>query len=344
MDIEENDDIASALRSAMEESSAAEPEVEVTPEPERKRGPDGKFTANADDTEVEAAARLEPKEKALEEAKTDEAKDEAAAPQTLSVERPPSSWTPAAREKWNDIDPDIRQEIIRREEASMNGVRQIQERFQPMQQFVESMRPVAQEAQAAGMQPDQYIYNLASSERVLRTADLPTKFNELMRIADQYGLPLRDIINKSVGEEVIKAPKQAAQTQLPPEVAQELQYMRQWRENNEREQSTTMVETFGKDKDFFNDVRHQMADLVERGLANSLDDAYDKACWSNPEVRKVMLAREKGSVISDKSKAAAGASIKPGGKVHVDVDDDADSDDLAATIRQSYERAATGRI
>jgi hypothetical protein len=225
----------------------------------------------------------------------------------------------------------------------MNGVRQIQERFQPMQQFVNSMRPVAQEAQSAGMQPDEYIYSLAQSERVLRTADMPTKFNELMRIADQYGLPLRDIINKSVGEEVIKAPRQAAQMQLPPEISQELQYMRQWRENNEREQSTTMVETFGKDKDFFNDVRHQMADLVERGLATSLDDAYEKACWSNPEVRSVMLSREKGAAITDKARAAAGTSIKTGGKVDVKIDDDGD-DDLASTIRKSFQAASTGRV
>jgi len=343
MDIEENDDIASSLREAFSAQESAGDEGVSEKEDSRKRDESGKFVANAEDTPVEAAARLEPKEKAPAEAKTDEAKVSPEVPQTLSVERPPSSWTPAAREKWNAIDPDIRQEIIRREEASMNGVRQIQERFQPMQQFVESMRPVAQEAQAAGMQPDQYIYNLASSERVLRTADLPTKFNELMRIADQYGLPLRDIINKSVGDEIIKAPKQAAQTQLPPEVAQELQYMRQWRENNERQQSISMVEDFGKDKDFFNDVRHVMADLVERGIANSLDDAYDKACWSTPEVRTVMLQREKGSAITDKARAAAGTSIKTGGRVDVKLDDDGD-DDLADTIRKSFNAAATGRI
>jgi hypothetical protein len=207
------------------------------------------------------------------------------------------------------------------------------------------MRPVAQEAQSAGMAPDQYIYSLAQSERVLRTADMPTKFAELMRIADQYGLPLGEIINKSVGQEVIKAPKpNAVQAQLPPEVAQELQAMRQWRESNEREQSINMVESFGKDKDFFNDVRHQMADLVERGLANSLDDAYDKACWSNPEVRKVMLAREKGSVITDQARAAAGTSIKTGGKVDVRLDEDGSDEDLADTIRKSYQAAASGRI
>jgi len=273
---------------------------------------------------------------------------EAAAPTTpvaLSTDKPPQSWTPAAREKWANLDPDIRAEVIRREEASANGVRQIQERFVPMQQFVDQMTPIAQEAHSIGADPVSYMHSLANTERLLRTADLPAKFNEIMRLADQYGIPLRDVINQSVGQEVIKAP-QRQQMQMPPELQQELNYMRQWREQQESQQAVDIVEDFGEDKDFFNDVRHIMADLVERGMAGDLDQAYDQACWMVPEVRQVMLARQgqaaATSKIATKQAKAAGASIPAGGRVAV-ADDGAEDDDISATVRRAW-AASQGRM
>jgi len=179
----------------------------------------------------------------------------------------------------------------------------------------------------------------------LRQADMPTKFNELMRIADQYGIPLRDVINKSVGQEVIKAPVQQ-QMQMPPEMQQEIQYMRQWRENMESQQAHSVVNQFGSDKEFIGDVRNVMADLIEKGLANDLPSAYDQACWMVPEVRQVMLARQgqtaAAGAITQKQVKAAGASLSAGGKVAV-ADEGAEDDDISATVRRAY-AAAQGRV
>ncbi len=267
------------------------------------------------------------------------------APVALSTEKPPQSWTPSAREKWATLDPEIKAEVIRREEASANGVRQIQEKFAPMQGFVEQMRPVAAEAQAVGSDPVTYIHNMAMSERTLRTADMPTKFNELLRIADQYGIPLRDVINKSVGQEVLKAPQQQ-QMQLPPELQQELAAIRQWRQESERGQANQIVTQFGSDKEFINDVRNVMADLIERGMAADLPTAYDQACWMVPEVRQVMLARQgqaaTAGAITQKQVKAAGASLSAGGKVAV-ADEGSEDDDISATVRRAFV-AAQGRV
>lgn len=334
MDIDRNeDDIAGALREAFNE----QPEVVE----ERARDESGKFTAKADgnDSPVEAAAKLEP------EAPVVESQPAVDAPQTLSADRPPSSWTPAAREKWAAIDPDIRNEIIRREEASMNGVRQMQERFAPMQQVMEQLQPVAVEAQQIGTDPVSYVHSLVQSERALRTADMPTKFNELLRIADQYGIPLRDVINKSVGQEVLKAPQQN-QMQIPPEFQQELAEIRNWRYEQEQQQINYGVKTFGQDKEFFNDVRNVMADLIERGMAADVPSAYDQACWMVPEVRQVMLARQgqPQAQVTQRQQAAAAASMPAGGKINVKVDEDSDDDDIGATVRNAFNRAATGRV
>lgn len=335
----EGEDLYEDVRSAF---NAAE---ELQDEPAAEEAADG--SSSVEQTVRDEAGRFAKKQEAEAAGAEVQPVAEAAPsdPVALSAEKPPQSWTPAAREKWATLDPDIKAEIIRREEASANGVRQIQERFAPAGQFIDQMKPVAYEAQQAGADPVSYIQGLATSERTLRTADMPTKFNELMRIADQYGIPLRDVINKSVGQEVIKAPQQP-QMQMPPEMQQEIQYMRQWRESMETQQANSFVNQFGADKEFLGDVRLVMADLIERGLANDLPTAYDQACWMVPEVRQVLLARQgqtaAAGAITQKQAKATGVSLSSGGKVSV-ADDGADDEDISATVRRAY-AAAQGRV
>jgi len=332
----EGEDLYEDVRSAFSAAEELQDEPAVVAETD----------ASVEETVRDEAGRFAAKK--AEEAATPEVVTEAAPsdPVALSTDKPPQSWTPASREKWAALDPDIKAEVIRREEASANGVRQIQERVAPMQQFVDQMRPVANEAQAAGTDPVSYIQGMAQSERTLRTADMPAKFNELMRIADQYGIPLREVINKSVGQEVLKAPQQQQQMQMPPEFQQELNYMRQWREGQETQYATNTVESFGAGKDFFNDVRGVMANLVERGLATDLEQAYDQACWMVPEVRQVMLARQgqaaATTAMTTKQVKAAGVSIPTGGKVVV-ADEDAEDEDISATVRKAF-TASQGRV
>lgn len=328
-------DVMSAYKAAeeLQEDNSSEPEASTQPEDDVVRDETGRFAAKQKEEVGDA------KVQAVEE------QPAPTSPVELSTEKPPQSWTPAAREKWSSLDPEIRKEIIRREEASANGVRQMQERFAPAGQFIDQMRPVAAEAQAIGADPVSYIHNLAMSERTLRTADLPTKFNELMRIADQYGIPLRDVINKSVGQEVLKAPQQTPQMQLPPQIQQELNEIRQWRAQAEQQQANALVQTFGEGKEFLHDVKDIMADLIERGLAPDLPTAYDQACWMVPEVRQVLLARQGQQASSEsvalRQKQAAGSSIPASGKVAVS-SDDSDDEDISATVRKAF-IAAQGR-
>ncbi len=329
------------IRAAMEESSGEESSTE------KPRDESGKFTTKYGESEVDAAARLEPKAKTPP---TEEAPVEPAAggedQQLLTEDKAPRGWSPAAREKWTSIPDDLRKEILRREEASVLGVRQMQEKFAPAENFIRSLEPILNESRGIGVAPEQYMMALASSERLLRTADLPSKFNELLRIADQYGIPLRDIVNQSVGQQVLAAP-QNRQTAVPTEVQRELNEMRQWREQFENNNVTAEITRFSADKEFFEDVRLKMATFIETGAETTLQAAYDAACWATPAVREVLLARtgqqKQGDYLKARQTAAAGASTKPSGTVDVKVSDD-DEDDLASTIRKEYARSATGRV
>lgn len=320
---------------------------------ERERDESGKFVAKEGESETEAAARLEPEgkkvetpEKAQEPAPTQEQEGQ----HLLTEDKAPRGWAPAIREKWNTIPEDIRKEILRREEASAVGVRQLQENYAPLEQFVGAISPFIQEARQNGVAPEQYIGSVLASERILRRADLPTKFQEILRIADQYGVPLRDIINASVGEEVLAKPQQRGDAYVPPAVAQELAEARKWREQFEQRSINSELAAFSTGKEFYEDVRSGMAVFVEGGQAKSLQEAYDMACWANPAVREVLLARQAGEKqktdLEKRQAAASGASPKPKGEVDVKVPDKGndDDDDLAATVRAAFAEATSGRI
>src|SRR5690606_5667625 len=157
----------------------------------------------------------------------------------------------------------------------------------PIRQFTESLGAVIQEATGLGVAPAQYIHNLAAAERGLRTGAPEQKFETLLALADQYGIPLRQAINGSAGKELLPARQQPAQ--LPPEVLRELEEARQFRTTYQAQTVQQQVTEFSKGKEFFEDVREQMAALFDSGQASDLSEAYDKAVWLHPEVRQVLI-------------------------------------------------------
>lgn len=325
-----SDSIRDDIEAALKEQDEREPEGQIEQEEEL-------------DEEVEVP---EPEKNEPEKPEEPEVKEpEAAKPEqegTWSPEKAPTSWSPKVREQWGKLPEDVRKEIVRREEASVQGVRKLQEEFQPVRQFAEQLSPFIQEARHLGADPTQYIANVMVAERQLRSQDPNEKFNALLNIADTYGIPLRQYLG---GKQV---PTQSAPA-IPAAVQQELQAMRQWREQEQAQQLQSQIEEFSKGAEFFEDVRNDMAVLLESGAAKDLKEAYDKAVWINPEVREVMLAREaegkkKAAANQRRAKASSvsveGADNKPG--VEVDLPDDDDS--TAAIIREQFKAASSGRV
>ena len=272
--------------------------------------------------------------------------DSSTAPGNWKEDKAPQSWTPKMREKWGELPQDVRQEIVRREEAAVAGFRQLNEKFAPAQRVMEGLAPVFQEAQQYGADPVQHISNVMQTERVLRTADVKGKFQAIMQIADQYGVPLRDIINESVGEKVFPSAAQQQATTLPPQVEQELAQMRAWREEQSANSAKAVVDAFAAGKEFFQDVAPLMGTLMQSGAAADLQSAYDQACWMNPEVREVLIQRQTGQQqktnLQDRQARATAASLPSRGKVDVKVDN-GDEDDLAATVANAIHEL-NGRV
>jgi len=319
-----------------------------------------------EETVVETAAKLEPEvkdpEPVVEEGKEPEAKEpeeEGKEPEAkepveeektdplLVQDKAPSGWTPKVREQWATIPKDVRDEILRREDASAQGVRKLQEETAPMRGFVQQLDPFIKEAINNGANPAQYIGNVMAAERALRAPSQDDRFAALLNIADQYGIPLREVINASVGREVLQkaAPSQPS---VPPEIQRELEESRKWREQQSMESTNREIAAFKSGKEFFDDVAPYMANLMEAGAATTLQDAYDQAIWAVPTVREVLLGRQgKTNATNDlkeKQKAAAAAGIKSNDTIGVKTKkkDGEDESSLADDIREAF-AAQAGR-
>ena len=330
-------------------SDSIRDDIEAAMKADEERKPEVELEAGGKEEELDTEVEVpEPEKNEPEAAKPEEQakpEPEAAKPEepegTWSPEKAPTSWSPKVREQWGKLPEDVRKEIVRREEASVQGVRKLQEEFQPVRQFAEQLSPFIQEARQLGADPTQYIANVMVAERQLRSQDPNEKFNALLNIADTYGIPLRQYIGGG------QAPAQSAPA-VPAAVQQELQAMRQWREQEQAQQLQNQIEEFSKGAEFFEDVRIEMAGLLDSGAAKDLKEAYEKAIWINPEVREVMLARQ----AAEKQKAAANqrrsrassVSVEGADKPGVEVPLDNDDDSTAAIIREQFAAQQSGRV
>ena len=75
----------------------------------------------------------------------------------------------------------------------------------------------------------------------------------------------------------------------------QFQHQQQAGHQQQVQQANSEVAAFGKNAEFLNDVRHDMADLVDmahgRGQTMTLQDAYNKACALNPQIAQVLEER-----------------------------------------------------
>lgn len=345
-----NDDVAAAISELEAEGTTATEAVEKLEPTTQERGEDGKFksTKKVESEETQDPPKVETQQETTTEVKEDPQQAPLGGDpdkQILSQDKAPSSWTPKAREHWASLPEEARKEILRREEDGVKGIRQLQEQMAPFTQFAGTLEPFIKEALDNRVDPGQYIGNVMQAERRLRSGSAEERFSALVEIAEGYGIPLRNIINEAMGTEVIPHPSlapKATAPSIPASVQQELDEARKIKEDAQKS-LIKEIEDFSKVNEFFEDVRTDMAALMDMGRATSLADAYEKACKINPDVQQIIEQRASQPKLSDKQKAAASISGTSSNSAETGNSDFDDDDDTEATVRKAIARAS-GRI
>lgn len=336
MDIENEDDIGADIAAAFAEHNGNIPEPKE-PEPRAEVEPEVKEPVDSARVRDETGKFAKAPETVQDESNTSTAPEE---PEPVTTDiRPPNSWKAEAKAIFNDLPPLAREEIARRELDMQRGAQKLQQQLANYAPLDEILAPRQEKLALNGQTSATYIRALVAADDMLSNPQ--TGAQALAQLAQMYGIPY--------GQGQAPAP-QSPQDPAIQTVFQKIQTLEQQlqaREQAEREatQQTyqAQIEAFQADPKnlYFEDVKPQMAVLLNSGEAQTLQEAYDQACWMKPNIRALVQAdqrkaeqaaateaararteaakRASGSVVGS---SGLGASVKPAVNQNNSIEDD----------------------
>lgn len=268
---------------------------------------------------------------------------------TLDPSKPPQGWRPEVKEKWNTLPEDIRTEVIRREQDSARGVERLQKYYEPMEQVYEAIAPHANYFQHIQRNPQEYLQEVIQMEQSLTLGNPAQKLETVLKIGEQYGIPLRQIIDASMNGQLESTLRQSHQQfgtpqPIPPHVQQEINRLRALEASQAEMTATTQLNEFlATNPPFFNEVGEEMEKLLDSGVVDNYKDAYELAVWRNPTLRAQSQAVTNGQNmmqgVAQRQQAAAAIST-PGAAPIIPPAQGSDDESVEDTVRRAMAASA----
>jgi len=199
-----------------------------------------------------------------------------------------------------------------REAEYKRGVSAYKAEADSARQLTEAIGPYVPELQAQGIHPVAWINNLGRAHMILSKAPYDQKVQMFHRLAQDYGIQL-DKNAMQMPEQAYVDPYQQQLMQQLQATQQQVQQLSQIREQEENARLTQEISRVSGNKvafPHFDMVREDMAQLLERGLAQDLESAYAKAVRMNDEAYKLEQEKLLKSASSQASKAQQVAKAK----------------------------------
>jgi hypothetical protein len=194
-------------------------------------------------------------------------------------ERPPASWKKEYHEVWGKADPKLREYAYQREEQMRRGVEPLLTKAQFADAMQQAIEPYRETIRGLGIPEHEAVAALMKADHTLRTTNDPAaRYAYFQQLAQSYGVNLGGFQN---------APQTNTQQGVDPVVWQlqnELNNIRGevmgWKQQQEMVENQTLlseIEGFSQKAEHFEDARPVMIQLLQSGMASTLDEAYEKA-------------------------------------------------------------------
>jgi hypothetical protein len=310
-----SDDRRELLEAALDQAeegtleAPVEKEIEVNDDPiqesssQENRDEKGRFTSqeasSQDDTDQEPELVGENTTEAIEEVKR------------------PTTWKKEYVDVWEKMKegkPLDEKEFVKfaeyanqRESEYKKGVSAYKAEADRARSYENAIAPYAQDLQNRGIEPTQYIQNLVRAEQILSNAPYEQKVQVFQKLASDYGIQLN-------GGQITQFDPYTQQlmNQLN-QVNQEVSSIKGRFAQEENQRLMGEIKRVRSNVDqfpHFEMVREDMAQLLERGLANDLETAYAKAVRINDEAYKLDQEKLLRSASTQSSKAQQVAKAK----------------------------------
>lgn len=216
----------------------------------------------------------------------------------------PVDWGPKDRELWSKIPRNLQEKIVSREKEMadvMANTQQARQTHDWIQSLAQSYAPVmAAEGVANPLEAIQGLFKTVASLRMGTPQD---KAAQMANLIKHYGIDIQALDSVLAGQAPSASPNSQLESLIEQKmqpVNQLMQQMGQYQEHQKQQvqhSAQGQIQEFAKDHEFLNDVRNDMADLIDmaakQGRNLSLQEAYDRAIALNPEISQIIDQRKK---------------------------------------------------
>lgn len=226
--------------------------------------------------------------------------------------RPPASWRKDFHDVWQKADPKMQEYAWQREEQMRAGVEPLLAKAQFADTMQAAIEPYLPTIQGMGLTPEKAVSALMQADYTLRTAPPQQKMQLFAQLAQSYGINLG-----AMGANPQAAPQNSVDPlvwQLQNElnnVRGEVMGWKQQQEMQQNQQLLSEINQFSLKADHFEEARPTMIQLLQSGMAETLEDAYEKAIRLNPDlfdqVSKAQQAEQAAKQAKEYNRAAKAA-------------------------------------
>ena len=297
------------LASAFEQHDAPQ---EQSPTQDRPRDEVGRFASK--DTPEAAPADQSAKPEATGQTLTE---------QNIPVAKPrPTSWKKDYEEHWGKLDPTLQDYIQQREADYAKGVSMYKQNWESAAPIYEAIQPFMPALQQHNIDPKTWITSLGNAHQMLAMGTPEQKMQMFAKLATDYGVPIQALTGQQYD------PQFSMMAQELSQLKNQWQQFQSTREQQEQAQIQTEIQSFSKDKPHFEAVRETMAQLLQSGVVDNLQAAYDKAIRLNDDIWQQSQAqaqqakaaeeanKRQQQVAAAKAKAVSPRSMTPTGKAN----------------------------
>jgi hypothetical protein len=363
-----SDDRREMLEAALDQAeegtleAPVEKEIEVNDDPIQTENASEESSQESTDRDEKGRFKSKSEESDTESNQGTESEPVAEASDVSDEEiKRPTTWKKEYVEVWNKMQegkPLDKAEFVKfaeyanqREAEYKKGVSAYKAEADNARQLTEAIGQFTPELQKHGIHPVAWINNLGRAHYTLANGSYEQKLQAFNRLAQDYGIQLNSD-NLQMPEQAYVDPYQQQLMQQLQATQQQVQQLSAIREQEENARLTNEINRVSSNKErfpHFEMVREDMAQLLERGLAQDLESAYAKAVRMNDEAYKLeqdkllksanTQASKAQQVAKAKATAVSPRSVTPSGQVSK-----SDAKDRRSLLMANLADAEGGRV
>ncbi len=239
---------------------------------------------------------------------------------------PPQSWKKDYHRYWDKFDPQVMQYIHQREKEALDGIRQYKA---VADRWNKAIEPFKQWFDHYKIDPLDAFNRLATSHIILKYGRPEDRKKWAQQLIDDYGL-----------QEVLSGASAPQSQQELQAIRSELDSLRKDLYERQLQENLAVVNAFFADpkNEFAEEVKEDILALLEKGVASTLQEAYEKAIWLNPVVRAKVQQREIENAVKPKRQAPTNLKSSSVSPAPTEEEDESIEDTMKAALARINSR------